>query len=285
MENDIMEQSIDNRTIPMTSVDSGKLREVKPDIAYYTNQVVNLIMIGKPNSGWVLIDAGMPNSGNEIIKIAEDRFGPDNPPAAIIITHGHFDHVGSIVALLQAWDVPVYAHPLEFPFLTGQQAYPEPDSSVEGGMLAKLAFLYPNKPIDIREALLPLPIDGRILELPDWEWIHVPGHSPGQIALFRNDDRVLISADAFITVKQDALYNVLLQKEEVCGPPVYLTTDWPTAFQSVKRLVALNPEIVISGHGTAMQDEALKEGLNNLIQNWNEIAVPEHGKWVKHNEK
>ena len=161
---------MDNRTIPMTSVGSGKLREIKPDIAYYTNQIVNIIMIGQPNGSWVLVDAVMPNSGNEIIKVAEERYGSDNPPSAIILTHGHFDHVGSIVALLQAWDTPVYAHLLEFPFLTGQQAYPEPDSSVEGGMLAKLSFLYPNEPIDIREALLPLPIDGRILELPDWEW-------------------------------------------------------------------------------------------------------------------
>jgi hypothetical protein len=111
-----MRQSSDNKIIPMTSVDSGKLREVRPDVAYYTNQVVNLIMIGRPDSSWVLIDAGMPKSGEEIFKVARQRYGNGNPPSAIIITHGHFDHVGSIVDLLTEWDVPVYAHPLEFPF-------------------------------------------------------------------------------------------------------------------------------------------------------------------------
>jgi glyoxylase-like metal-dependent hydrolase (beta-lactamase superfamily II) len=275
-----MKQSEDNKMIPMTSVDSGKLREVKPDVAYYTNQIVNIIMIGKPNDRWVLVDAGMPKSGKEIIKVAEERFGTDNPPAAIILTHGHFDHVGSIVDLISKWDVPVYAHLLEFPFLTGEEAYPEPDTSVEGGLLAKISFMYPNEPIDIREVLVSLPADGRIPELPEWEWVHVPGHTPGQVGLFRRNDQLLISADAFITVKQDSLYRVLIQKQEVCGPPVYLTTNWDAAYQSVIKLCELNPETVIAGHGTAMQGAELKEGLEELINNWNDVAVPEHGKWV-----
>jgi glyoxylase-like metal-dependent hydrolase (beta-lactamase superfamily II) len=276
-----MEQSSDNRAIPMTSVDSGKLREVTPDVAYYTNQIVNLIMIGQPGGRWVLVDAGMPKSGDEIIKVAEERFGVDNPPSAIVLTHGHFDHVGSIVDLILEWNVPVYAHPMEFPFLTGEQAYPEPDTSVEGGMLAKISSYYPNEPINIQEALQMLPPDGTVPNLPGWEWIHVPGHSPGQVAFFRKEDRLLISGDAFVTVQQDSMYKVLVQKKELCGPPVYLTTNWEEAYQSVKRLAGLDPNIAITGHGTAMEGEELRTGLNALVTNWNEVAVPEHGKWVK----
>src|SRR4051812_17606373 len=113
-----MEQSKDNKFIPMTSVDSGKLRIQAPGVAYYTNQIVNLVMIGDPDEQWVLVDAGMPKSAHEIIRVAEKRYGENIAPAAIILTHGHFDHVGSIVGLLEKWHVPVYAHPLEFPFLT-----------------------------------------------------------------------------------------------------------------------------------------------------------------------
>lgn len=276
-----MEQSRDNRMIPMTSVDSGKLREVAPDVAYYTNQIVNLAMIGKPDGPWVLVDAGMPKSGTEIIKVAEKRFGVGNRPEAIILTHGHFDHVGSIVDLILEWNVPVYAHPLEHPFLIGEKAYPEPDTSVEGGMLAKISSYYPNEPINIIEALQPLPADGTVPELPGWRWIHVPGHSPGQVALFRDADRLLIAADAFVTVEQDSMYKVLVQEKEVCGPPVYLTTDWDAAYESVKQLAALNPDIVITGHGTAMHGAELKEGLGHLVNNWNEVAVPAYGKWVR----
>ena len=276
-----MEQSSDNRAIPMTSVDSGKLREVTPDVAYYTNQIVNLIMIGQPGGSWVLVDAGMPKSGDEIIKVAEERFGVDNPPSAIVLTHGHFDHVGSIVDLILEWNVPVYAHLMEFPFLTGEQAYPEPDTSVEGGMLAKISSFYPNEPVNIQEALQMLPPDGTVPNLPGWEWIHVPGHSPGQVAFFRKEDRLLISGDAFVTVQQDSMYKVLVQKKELCGPPVYLTTNWEEAYQSVKRLAGLDPNTAITGHGTAMEGEELRAGLDALVTNWNEVAVPEHGKWVR----
>ena len=269
-----------NRFIPMTSVDSGKLREVAPDIAYYTNQIVNLVMIGEPGGGWVLVDAGMPGAASKIIDKAAERFGAGRAPSAIILTHGHFDHVGGIVDLIGAWQAPVYAHSLEFPFLTGRQAYPEPDTSVEGGVLAKISSLYPNEPVNIQDALQELPPDGSIPHLPGWQWIHVPGHSPGQVALFREKDRLLISADAFITVRQDSLYRVLVQKQEVCGPPVYLTTDWEAAYASVKRLAALEPQTVIPGHGTAMEGPELKEGLDHLVRNWKETAVPEHGKWV-----
>jgi glyoxylase-like metal-dependent hydrolase (beta-lactamase superfamily II) len=177
-----MEQSSDNRAIPMTSVNSGKLREVAPDVAYYTNQIVNIVMIGQPGGKWVLVDAGMPKSGAEIIKVAEERFG--RGPEAIVLTHGHFDHVGSIVDLLLEWRTPVYAHPMEAPFLTGVQAYPEPDTSVEGGMLAKISSYYPNEPVNIHEGLQSLPPDGTIPFLEGWQWVHVPGHTPDRWHFF-----------------------------------------------------------------------------------------------------
>jgi len=275
-----MEQSKDNKIIPMTSVDSGKLREVAPDVAYFTNQIVNLVMIGNPDGDWVLVDAGMPKSGKEIVKVAESRFGENNPPKAIILTHGHFDHVGSIVHLVEEWNVPVYAHPLESTFLTGMESYPEPDTSVEGGVLAKISSVYPNEPVNISEVLQQLSDDGTVPFFDDWKWIHIPGHSPGQIALYRERDGILISADALITVKQDSLYKVLIQKEEVCGPPVYLTTNWSEAKASVEKLAALDPQILVPGHGTAMIATELKAGIETLLADWDNVAVPDHGRWV-----
>src|SRR5690606_22576876 len=108
---------------------------------------------------------------------------------------------------------------------------------------------------------------------------------PGQIALFRERDRFLIAADAFVTVKQDSLYKVLIQKEEVHGPPVYLTTNWELARESVQRLEALKANYVITGHGQEMEGEQLWEGLRNLVLNFDEVAVPSHGKFVSDERK
>ncbi len=278
-----MHQSKDSHIIPMTSIASGKGIEVAPDVYYYTDQIVNLIFFGAPASGkWVLIDAGMPGSGEDIIKAAEARYGKGTRPEAIILTHGHFDHVGSIVHLLNEWDNPtVYAHVMEFPFLIGQRAYPKPDPLVEGGgLLAKVSFLYPHEPIDITPVLQPLPADGTVPEMPGWKWLHTPGHSPGHISLFREQDRFLIAGDAFVTVKQSSLYKVLVQKEEVYGPPRYLTTDWEAARASVKILDELQPEHVVSGHGAYMHGEELRKGLHHLATEFDTIARPEYGKYV-----
>jgi glyoxylase-like metal-dependent hydrolase (beta-lactamase superfamily II) len=280
-----MEQSRDSKFIPMTSIKSGNGEEVRKDVYYYTNQIVNIAMVGFPSrEEWVLVDAGMPKSGAEIIAIARQRFG-NIKPKAIILTHGHFDHVGSIVKLVEEWKVPVYAHKLEFPYLSGQKAYPEPDATVQGGLLAKISSIYPNEPVNISEALIELPEDGTIPELPGWKWIHTPGHSPGHISLFREKDRVLICGDAFVTVRQDSFYKVLIQEKEINGPPRYLTTDWQAAWESVKTLEALQPEYVVPGHGQSMQGEELREGLLELAEEFDTLAIPAHGKFVQGKKK
>jgi len=275
-----MEQSKDNRIIPMTSFSSGKGETVADDVYYFTNQIVNVIMLGDPGADWILIDAGMPKCGDEIIAAAENRFGKDKPPKAIFLSHGHFDHVGGIVTLIEKWKVPVYAHPMEMPFITGKQEYPEPDSSVEGGLLAKLSSIYPHEPIDISGHVHPYPEDGSLPGAADWRWIHAPGHSPGQVVFFREPDRILIAADAFITVKQDSFYKVLIQKREVQGPPRYLTTDWQAAWDTVKKLRDLRPSIVVSGHGQYMKGAELRLGLKNLVENFDAVAIPSHGRFV-----
>ncbi|MFJ5713017.1 MBL fold metallo-hydrolase [Neobacillus sp. NPDC093127] len=279
-----MSYGSDYKYIPATSIGSGVGRNVLADLYCHTIQIVNICLVGNPETKeFVLVDAGMPGSAAEIISVTEERFGTDCRPKAIILTHGHFDHVGAIIELVEHWQIPVYAHEMELPFLTGEKSYPEPDSTVEGGMVAKMSPLFPNEPINLGNHVNQLPHDGSIPHLPGYKWIHTPGHSPGHVSFFREEDRALIVGDAFVTVKQDSLYKVLTQQQEMNGPPRYLTTDWQTAWKSVKKLEALNPSVAVTGHGLPISGEPLTTGLRKLANEFDRIAIPDYGKYVDGN--
>lgn len=277
-----MNYGSDYKFIPATSIGNGLGVEVTPDIFSYTIQVVNIIIVGTRDN-FVLVDAGMPRSSEEIISVVEERFGEGTRPKAIILTHGHFDHVGAIIELIERWNVPVYAHEQELPYLTGQKSYVEPDSSVEGGLLAKISPLFPNEPINISGHVEALPQDGTVPELPEFKWIHTPGHTPGHVSFFRERDRALIVGDAFVAVRQENLYDVFTQELEISGPPRYLTPDWKAAKESVTKLEALNPAVAVTGHGVPVSGEELSTGLRKLADEFDEIAVPDYGKYVDKN--
>lgn len=279
-----MNYGSDYKYIPTTSVGSGMGVEVLPDLFCHTVQIVNFLLVGHPETkDFVLVDAGMPDSAEDIISVTEERFGTNSRPKAIILTHGHFDHVGAILELVNHWGVPVYAHEMEMPFLTGQQPYPEPDPSVEGGMVAKMSPLFPNEPINLGNHIQTLPPDGTVPHMPEFKWIHTPGHAPGHVSFFRERDRALIAGDAFVTVKQDSLYKVFTQEREINGPPRYLTTDWVAAKESVIKLEALKPSVAVTGHGLPMSGELLTKSLETLVNEFDQIAIPDYGKYVDKN--
>lgn len=265
--------------LPMTSIGSGVGMAVAPDVYCYTNQIVNLAMVGKED-GFVLIDAGMPGAANEIKEAIAERFNVSARPRSIVLTHGHFDHVGSLVELLEEWRVPVYAHERELPYLTGTKDYPPGDPGVDAGLVAKMSPMFPNHGINIGDQVQILPQDGSIPDMPGWKWLHTPGHTPGHVSFFREQDRMLIVGDAFVTVKQESLFKVLTQAQEISGPPKYYTTDWDAAYESVKKLEALKPEVAVTGHGVPMTGEELRRNLRYLVENFEEIAKPDESRYT-----
>ncbi len=255
--------------------------EVLPDLAYQRHVIANVAYIGQPGeAGWVLVDAGFPGTRGRIEAAVEARFGGTRP-AAILLTHGHFDHVGVLEDLAAAWDVPVYAHRLERPYLDGSAAYPPGDPSVGGGAVARASPLFPTKPVNVSAQLRELPEDGSIPDLPGWRWIHTPGHSPGHVSFWREADRTVIAGDAFITTASESAYESMMQTPEIHGPPKYLTIDWPAARDSVRALAALKPDLAITGHGRALAGTELRRGLEALAADFDRIAVPDQGRYVE----
>jgi glyoxylase-like metal-dependent hydrolase (beta-lactamase superfamily II) len=262
---------------------SGEPISVAPDVALLPLSLVNVYFIGPEGAGdreWFLVDTGLRASARWIRKAAAQRFGSNSRPKAIILTHGHFDHVGSAEALAAAWDCPVYIHQDELPFVTGQRAYPPPDPSVGGGLMSLLSFAYPRGPYDLGGRAQALPSGGVIPGLEGWRWIETPGHSLGHISLYRDHDGTLIAGDAFVTQPQESAIGVLTMLPAVRRPPAYFTTDWDAARESIRRLRELEPNIALTGHGVPMYGDQLRQGLKTLLRNWNSDALPATGRYL-----
>ena len=257
---------------------------VTSGLAYLRDRIVNVAFISSTDGRdgpWVLVDTGLPGSASRIVRAAELLYGTGAAPAAIVLTHGHFDHVGNVRELAREWDVPVYAHELELPYLTGRSSYPPPDPAVGGGALATMSRFFPRKPINLGTSVGVLPEDGSIPGIGEWRWVHTPGHAPGHVSLFRDYDRAMVAGDAFVTTKQESLSAVLTQRAEVHGPPAYFTIDWRAAESSVDELAALEPSVVVTGHGVAMRGPRLERQLGDLAANFKERAVPTRGRYVR----
>jgi len=238
---------------------------------------VNLYFVEAGDPGeWVLIDTGLPGSADTIIAAANELFYPNTHPQAILLTHGHLDHAGSAQALADHWKVPIIAHPLEMPFLTGKAVYPPADPTV-GGSLAFASRFFPPQSFSLQDYVQELPDDATPPFMPGWEWRHVPGHAPGQVAFFRTEDRTLIGADAFATAHHDSVPATMLQLPRLsrCGTP--FTFDWEQARASVQELATLRPKAIGCGHGPVLQDPNLPDQFAEFAANF---PMPTHGRYV-----
>ena len=136
----------------------------------------------EPGAECVIIDPG-EDAGRGIAEIvAEHRL----KPVAVLLTHGHIDHVWSVAPVCGARGIPAYIHPDDrallsdpargLPLGAGQQLF--------GG----LEFTEPD---DVRELA-----DGTVLNLAGLEITvsHAPGHTPGSV-VFHSDPAVMFSGD------------------------------------------------------------------------------------------
>jgi glyoxylase-like metal-dependent hydrolase (beta-lactamase superfamily II) len=250
---------------------------ITPDIRGLRIVFVNVFGVAHADGSWTLIDAGLPYSETLIRHWAEKEF--QGAPNAILLTHGHFDHVSAAGQLAAHWNVSVYAHPDERPYLTGEQEYPPPNFAAGGGLMSLLSPLLPRRPVNLGQRLRLLEsADSEVLDvMPGWQILHTPGHTPGHISFFREQDGTLLPGDAFCTTKPESFFEAAIaQKPELHGPPAYFTSDWRSARRSVERLATLRPQIVAPGHGRPIAGESVAPTLQRLAAQFDEVAVPEN---------
>jgi glyoxylase-like metal-dependent hydrolase (beta-lactamase superfamily II) len=183
-----------------------------------------------------LVDSGMPGGESAILDHIDSLGLEAGDLACILVTHHHLDHVGSLAALRQRTSAQVLAHPGDAPFISGERR-PPPASSAIVRLLFRLAA-----PVMPRAEPVPVDMmvqDGDRLDLLGGATvIHVPGHSPGAIALHFSSDRLLICGDA-----------IDHRRGRLGPPPKAFTTDMDQALASVRRMAELDFEVLCTGHG------------------------------------
>jgi glyoxylase-like metal-dependent hydrolase (beta-lactamase superfamily II) len=252
------------------------ITRIAPDVGWLPISFVNVYFVGRPGGAWTLIDAGLPGRTNQIVEAAEARFGAGARPEAIVLTHGHFDHAGSALPLAERWDVPIYAHRLEVPYLSGKSDYPPPDPTV-GGAIAFLSRFMPSGARDLSGRLRELQ-PNTVPGLDGWEWLATPGHSPGHVSLFRPSDRVLLAGDALATMNMDSWSGLVTGKQRLSRAGTPFNTDWEATRLSVKELAKLRPNVVACGHGIPRCDSELPARMERFAERF---RAPRHGRYVR----
>jgi glyoxylase-like metal-dependent hydrolase (beta-lactamase superfamily II) len=251
------------------------IERIAPDVGWLPISFVNAYFIGHSGGAWALIDSGVPGRAAQIFEAAEARFGGGARPEAIYLTHGHFDHAGSALALARRWDVPIFAHRLELPYLTDRANYPPPDPTI-GGAIAFLSRFMPYRARDLGDRIRELP-DGPLAGLANWEWIATPGHSPGHVSYFRSSDRVLLAGDAFATMNMDSWTGLIGGKMELARADAPYNMDWEATRTSLKKLADLRPNVAGCGHGKPMRDGTLPDRLQHFAKSF---RPPRRGRYA-----
>lgn len=257
--------------------DIGSFHPVAPGVARLEVGFVNVYAVGQPGGGpWALVDTGLPGTAFYVRNAAEKRFGSGGP-AAIVLTHGHFDHSGNARVLADRWEVPLYAHATELPYLTGRSDYPPQDPTV-GGAIAFLSRFFPHHGYDLGGRVQPLPEDQSVPGMPGWQWIHTPGHTPGHISLFREKDDLLLAGDALATMDLDSWRTQMTHEQALSRPPAPFTPDWEAARASIERLVERGPRQIGAGHGPPLTEPHAGAELRRFAEE--RFRPPRHGRYV-----
>lgn len=229
----------------------AKVQEVVPGLFCVPLGVVNAyLLVGEAVT---IIDTGTPGSEGRVLAAIREVGRTADDVNAIIVTHCHADHSGSLAALKAAIGAEAWMHPADAALVREGVAARDmrPAPGLGNRLLfTAMRFMAPSRvaPAKIENSAEDgdeLPFSGGL------QVLHVPGHCAGQIALvWPHHGGVLIAADAASNMS-------FAWRQGLGYPPIF--EDVEEGKRSLKRLSRLDVEVAVFGHGAPMVGRAAEK--------------------------
>jgi len=189
------------------------------------------ILAPGPHSEAVIVDPGM--DARRGIEQVLDEHGLR--PVAVVLSHGHLDHMWSVLPVCDGYDIPAWIHPDDRKLLSDPWAAVSADfRMMVAGALGETHFAEPS---DVREL-----VDGSILEIAGMQLVadHAPGHTPGSTAF-----RMMTTGGDPLMLSGDLLFAGSIGRTDLPGG------DDAAMRESLARVVLTQPDemLVLPGHG------------------------------------
>ena len=133
----------------------------------------NCYIVSNDENHCMIIDPGA--QGKKVAKYLEEN---ELVLDAILLTHGHFDHIGAVDYLYDKYHCPIYIHHEDIEMLTN----------------SRLNLSYLEKPFSL---IAPVTPASEHMEIAGFKicWFHLPGHCPGASMIYLEDENVIFSGD------------------------------------------------------------------------------------------
>lgn len=138
----------------------------------------NCYLYAKENGDCVIFDPG--EEVQKLIGIIREKGWK---PAAILLTHAHFDHIGAVNPIREHYDIPVYIHQKEEDWLE--------NPALNGSQYFQMGPITANAADELITNEGMLEVAGFTFEV-----LHTPGHSPGSVSYYDKEEKLVFSGDA-----------------------------------------------------------------------------------------